>query len=169
MRHRRQRRRGTLQRGPLSRCGFTSFLEGAAERLRRVFASPTPCTRPHAQNIRAGTRLGPEVLIVARRAATGAQSMHFVRGSSHARNLLIVSLFSDHILRLSRVRVMQCINSSNLRGNLSDISRHQSEHHDAPPRGMAEVLPLCRQPLHNQTETRKRSAQRAILLIIIDF
>ena len=60
---------------------------------------------------------------------------------------------------------MQCINSSNLRGNLSDISRHQSEHHDAPPRGMAEVLPLCRQPLHNQTETRKRSAQRAILLI----
>ena len=68
---------------------------------------------------------------------------------------------------------MQCINSSNLRGNLrgnlSDISRHQSEHHDAPLRGMAEVLPLCRQPLHNQTETRKRSAQRAILLIIFDF
>ena len=95
--------------------------------------------------------------------------MHFVRGSSHARNLLIVSLFSDHILRLSRVRVMQCINSSNLRGNLSDISRHQSEHHDAPPRGMVKVLPLCRQPLHNQTETRKRSAQRAILLIIFDF
>ena len=90
MRHRRQRRRGTLQRGPLSRCGFTSFLKGAAERLRRVFASPTPCTRPHAQSIRAGTRLGPEVLIVARRAATGAQSMHFVRACSQSPHCLII-------------------------------------------------------------------------------
>ena len=160
MRHRRQRRRGTLQRGPLSRCGFTSFLKGAAERLRRVFASPTPCTRPHAQSIRAGTRLGPEVLIVARRAATGAQSMHFVRGSSHARNLLIVSLFSDHILRLSRVRVMQCINSSNLRGNLSDISRHQSEHHNAPPRGMLELSPPL-PPILSTTKPRPANAARS--------